>query len=305
MAFSDKDDMILPEILVDAIEGVIAAGVTVMGGTGAAIVNTNATFGEGDIGDTVSIPYFGSLGEFEDVADGAPLTPVALTQTREEATVIRSGKAFSMTDWAATGKSDPYGEAARQLVGGFTRRIDKLLIDAALTADAPMTLDRYGDVAAEASDTTAYPLSYDVFTDARQLFGDEQTDIAALVVRSEVLSKMRKLRDGDMRPLLVEPTANSLPIFQGVPVFVTDRIATVAGTFNPMYRSLLLKRNSLSAWINGSPKVETDRDILASINIAAVNFYLTAHKYLRLPGLSKGGVVIIQHNLNGHADNQL
>lgn len=304
MAFSDKDDMILPEILVDAIEGVIAAGITVMGGTGAAIVNTNATFGEGDIGDTVSIPYFGSLGEFEDVADGAPLTPVALTQTREEATVIRSGKAFSMTDWAATGKSDPYGEAARQLVGGFTRRIDKLLIDAALTADAPMTHTVWVDDS-DLADQRA--LTYDVFTDARTLFGDEQMDIAALVVRSEVLGKMRKLRDGDNRPLLVEPTANALPIFQGIPVFVTDRLTTVAGTpvtGDTKYRSLILKRNSLSAWINGSPRVETDRDILASINIAAVNFYLTAHKYLRLPGLSKGGVVIIEHNLNG-PDTQL
>lgn len=310
MAINTKTSYVLPEILKEAIESAVetaaaadgvagGGGMSKMAMTGAAIINTNASFGEGDVGNTVDIPYFAALGAFEDVADGVALAVADHSQTKETATVVRSGKAFQMTDWAQTGKSDPYADAANQLVGGYLRRIDRLLIERALDTDAPMTLDYYDDVAA--GTTAPRGLDYSTFVAARGLFADEQEDIAALVVRSEVLMQMFQLVDTQNRPLLIQSArSGEPPMFHGVPVFTTDRLPVTAGstiTQRSMYTSLLLKRNSLTAWINGSPTVETDRDILTASDVAAVNFYHAGHKYLHMPGARKAGVVIVEHNL--------
>lgn len=289
MASSVRTDMIVPEILEEAVQGAFTSGMKALYGSPAAIVNGSLP-GDKRGGDTVKIPYFGSLGELEDVAEGVALTPVALSMTDEEAAVQRAGKAFSMSNWAqiAAAYADPYKEAARQIVEGVARRADKALLDVAVAALAPMTLDEYDA-------GTPVTLNYDQLIEGKMLFGDEQDDIALLAVHSKTYGDLLKIKDSTGRPLLTDPVAGGLQRFGNIPIIVSDRVAP-DGSSPAKYTSLVLKRGSLVFWYNGTPSVKTDDDILTDETVAAIHVYFAAHRYTRLPGHAKGGVVILKHN---------
>ena len=57
-------------------------------------------------GEEVKVPYFDLLGDLEDVEDGDALTLSTLTGSKETATIVRSGKAFSLTQWAQMASRD-------------------------------------------------------------------------------------------------------------------------------------------------------------------------------------------------------
>lgn len=280
MPLIKNTDVIDREILETSIRGAVAAGVVCLYGSGAAVIKTTLSAGRGSEGDQVKVPYFGSLGEMEDiVTDGSALTPKAFASSAELATVVHSGIAFEMTAWAQAGVDDPYAEVARQAVESLRRRADKALIDAAVAADVPMTL------------TTGATFSYDSFVNAKLLWGDEQDDIAAFAVHSKVYGAMLKLKDANALPLLIDSAKDGgMPRILGVPVIVSDRLP-VAST---VYTSLILKKNALVFWMNGDVSLKTDQDILADTDLGAIHVYHATHKYKRMPGLTKGGVVILK-----------
>ncbi len=280
MAKIKNTDVIDRELLETSIRGAVAAGVNCLYGSGAAVVKTTLSAGRGSAGDQVKVPYFGSIGEMEDVVtDGDALTPKAFASTSELATVIHSGIAFEMTAWAQQGVDDPYGEVARQAVESLRRRADKALLDAALATDAPMTL------------TTGATFSYDSFVNAKLLWGDEQDDIAAFAVHSKVYGAMLKLKDANLLPLLIDSAKDGgMPRILGVPVIVSDKLVPTS----TVYPSLILKKNALVFWMNGDVSLKTDSDILTDSDIGAIHVYHATHKYKRLPGLTKGGVVILK-----------
>jgi hypothetical protein len=294
MAITKRADLIIPEILEDAVRGAFP-GMKALFGTEAAIVNLSLPSTRG--GDKIKVPYFGTLGEFEVLANdeggaGAipALTPAKLTMTADEASVVHAGKAFETSEWArmAATYADPYSEATRQMMEGFKRHIDSELIEVAKTTPSSMAVDVY-------SATTPRKLDYDVVVDARAKFGDEDRDIALVVVHSKVLADLRKLKDSDGRPLITDAVLGDVTRIAGVPIVVSDRLAPTTDTV-PKYTSLLIKKGALVAWVNGMATVETDRDILADTVVTAVHIYYIVHRYSRLPGGTKTGVVKIIHN---------
>jgi len=63
-------------------------------------------------------------------------------------------------------------------------------------------------------------------------------------------------------------------------------------------RTLLLKKRALAFWFNRSLlKLLTDKDILKHSDVCAMHLYRAAHRYRRLPGSTKGGVLAIDHNV--------
>lgn len=289
MPVTKSSSVFVPEIFEQHIRGGLA-GVKVMRDTGAAVYRTGMRAGSEQVGQEIKIPYFNHIGELDDVAEGDALTPALLTDSTELAPVKHSGKAFEITRWGQSQPSDPYAEGARQMVEGVQRRSDKALIDVAMS---PTGWSAYTKDVHSAS--TPVTMSYDLIVDAKFLFGDEQDDIAALVVHSLTARDMYKVKDATGRPLLVEGPAGQLPRLQplGIPVFITDR-ATVDGS---AYYSAILKRNSLIFWVNENPSIDTDKDILADSRIAATHVYWAAHRYKRLDGRAKPGVVLIKHNV--------
>lgn len=284
MATTKRSDIIVPEILLEAIKGKLA-GMKALYGTSAARIEFGLP-GDRKGGDKVKVPYFGHIGEMEEVLEGEALTPRKITQTSEEATVIRAGIAFEATAWGQiAGAEDPYEEGSRQMRESVERYIDsKLIVAASANLPADMVKDVYNANAPRV-------LDWNLMVDGKMAWGDEQDDIALMITHSKVVGDLLKAKDNSGRPLYT-PGNGKLGDFCGVPHLMSDKLVPDTGK----YTSLVLKRNALIFWANGNPSFEADRDILAHSTIAALNMYGVAHRYLRSPGGTKGGVVALRHN---------
>lgn len=289
MAFTKRSDLVIPELLQEAVQGEFA-GATALYGTGAARVMMTLP-GDKTGGDIVSVPYFGTIGEAEDITnEGDALTPEAISSDKETAAVIHTGKAFSITAWAQMAAwGDPYAEAGRQIGEVIKRRWDKALID---VATASLASEYINDV----TGVPATTLNYDIMIDSRAKWGDQQERIRLLLVHSKVFFDLMKLKDTTGRPLLTlestGPEGYKPAQFGGVPVIVSDKckVTTSGGT---KYESIIAKENSLVIWGNGVPSVDTDKDVLADVKVVAAHHYFAAHRYRRVPGSTKGGVIKI------------
>jgi len=230
-------NLIIPELFLEAVTGALP-GMSVMGRTGAVRVETGLPGGARP-GSPIHIPYFGTLGEMRDYADGDAIDVQQLAMTDETATVVRSGIAFNITDMARrlAGYADPYGEAARQFTALVARRADKAAMDALNASGLPtqMVLDVH-------SSSSPVYLDRDLVTEARLRWGDEQDGVAAIVGHSVTLKNLLKLKDGDGQPLLRvmrQDNATGVLEFEGMPPFyVSDRAPvsftiTAAGTAPP------------------------------------------------------------------------
>jgi hypothetical protein len=285
MAVTKRSDVIIPELLIEAVRGEFA-GATALYGSRAVVVNQ--TFPGGKHGSTVTVPYFGTLGEAEDVPEGDALTPEALSASSETATCIHTGKAFSMTEWAQfAAHGDPYEEAARQLRVVMERRWDRALITAAAT-NSVLTHDVTG--------ITDKTLGYTNMLGARQKWGDEQSSVALIAVHSDVYFDVLKKVDLNGRPLVSTETEGPdgyKPAYWGgallVPSDKCTKTLVTGTTYN--YDNYLLKEKALVIWAKGEMTIDTDRDILADADVVAAHHYFVPHRYLRAPGSTKSPAV--------------
>jgi hypothetical protein len=271
----------------DAIEGAFK-GKNLLFGTPVAMVADTLPGGLNK-GDTIKVPYFGTLGEMEDIInEGDALTPEKLSESVEEAKVRHSGKAFERTEWTRLAAAqDPYPEAARQFAIIARRRADKGLIDVATAPGLPS--EYTNDISAEGDGT----INYDHLVDTVGAWEDEQEGIRLLGVHPKVLRDLLKLKDGMQRPLLVMPTTdNTVPMFMGIPVYVSSkckRIEIAPGEFR--YETLIIKEAALAFWFQSRPRVLTDVDALADSELAAIHMYWVAHRYKRVRGSTHPGVL--------------
>jgi len=227
---SDRD--LDAQVLEETVRGVFAGKDALMGSVlasqGAIVVNPQMPGGGPEwIGNEITVPYFGTLGEFEDNPEDNAIAPKVLKSTHEKGTVGRSSLAFEVTRWARNSNlndDDPYLECARQIQMAAIRRMDALSLTAA--AASPLLKDVY-------SATSPIQLDWDLITDARAMFGDEQDGIVAMAVHSRVESGLRKLRDANGRPLLLDGMRdNDIPRFNGIPLVISDRVPLTGSTMS-------------------------------------------------------------------------
>jgi hypothetical protein len=231
MARTTKSDILIPEIFVETVQGAFAQknvfqGDSMLARTGAVVTSDGFTGDRNAIGTTVEVPYFGVIGDFAPNADGSAVTPSKISQTSEKATVSRDSLAFEVTRWGTIAKGgDAYQEAAAQVVTAAARAMDKRLIDEAVSPQ-----NGGGLVKSAHSLTTPVFFDYDLMTDSKMMFGDEQDEIVGLAVHSTTLGDLYKLRDGSGRPLISDPRDGEMPRFMGVPLMVSDRLPTTGST---------------------------------------------------------------------------
>ena len=232
-----KDNVFIPELLKEAVSGAFAQGNVIMGSKYAAVgaAVSNGTMPSKAIGDSIRIPYFNTIGDFQQIAaDGDAASIAALAQTTETASVRHDALAFEVTRWAqsSAGKSI-YQEAAEQIVKACGRKMDSLVTDAA--AASPLVKSLY-------SSSVPRTLDYDAVVDSMFLWGDQAEDIAALAIHSKTKADLLKLKDGTGRPLLTMPLDGGLERFMGIPLVVSDLVpltgssmgsVTSAGTSPP------------------------------------------------------------------------
>jgi hypothetical protein len=239
MTLTKATDLFNPEILTEAVKGTFAQKNAFFGSSLArlgivAVSGSMPKGGPGAIGQTVTVPYFGSLGKFIGAAEGTPSVPSKLAQTSEEATVTRSHLSFEISTWAQGNAmvdmavGDPYDEAARQVLEAATRRMDELVMGEAVSAGIYVK-----DVhSASVPRTLDYDLVVDAKTDG---WGDELEDIMAIAVHSRTHADLLKLKDSTGRPLLNESQVDGRMVTRmaGLEVVVSDRLpltSSVMGT---------------------------------------------------------------------------
>jgi len=280
-----RSDLIIPQILVEAIQGEFEDA-NLLAGTGVAVQSPSLP-NDKKGGDTVTVPYFGTLGEMEDIEnEGDALTPESLSMSSETATVTHSGKAFSITEWARMSEAgDAYAEAARQFRVITQRRVDLALIT---KATAGLSSDYILDISAL---PTANKISYDAMIDAAGLWQDEFQEIVLMGVHSKVYRDLLHMKDSTGRHMLELPSADQpIPRFMGIPVVVSNKCTKTVGSPDT-YETLLCKRAALAFWWQNPPKVVTDYDALADTDVLAIHMYWAAHRYLRQRGSTRPGIV--------------
>jgi hypothetical protein len=192
--------------------------------SGAVVINAEMPRGRDAIDDQITVPYFGTIGDFVDNPENTAVTPQPLSMTNEKGTVARSSLAFEVTRWArGSGPEDPYVECTNQIKVAANRRMGDLMNTAA--AGTPLVKDVY-------SATVPAYLDWDLITDARAIWEDEDDDIVGMIVHPRTMAGLRKLRDADGHPLLVEGGSmqnSQVPRFQGIPLVQSAR-ATLTGS---------------------------------------------------------------------------
>lgn len=294
MATTIRSNQVIPEILAEALQGEFT-GNNILYGSRAVVYNDSLP-GSVKGGDVVTVPYFGSLGEAEKLQEGDALTPENLTATKETASCIHIGKAFSITEWARWASyGDPYKEGARQLAEVIKRAWDKELITAASTS-VP-TAYKY-----DATGLTNKNMTYDNILGARQLWGEDQDNIALIAMHPDVVFDILKQKDDNKRPLVSMETQGpdgfTSMRWGGANIIMSEKCSKtlVSGTtYN--YLSYMLKEKALALWANGRPTVDTDKDILADAQIVATHHYFVPYRYLRVPGSAKSPVVEVKTQL--------
>jgi hypothetical protein len=247
MAITVLSDVFNPEILVEAVQGEFNQKKAFMDSllvrTGALTVNgTMPESGRDAIGKQITVPYFGTLGEFANNPDGSAATPAKIQQVSEVSAITRDSMAFAVSRWAQGNAAvnpnvgDPYEESARQIKEAAIRAMDSRSITAAKAAGVYLK-DVY-------SSTVPKTLDWDLVVDAKaDGWGDEMSDIVGMLIHSHTHKDLMKMKDGTGRPLWVKQIDSSFseggPIetWCGVPLIVSDRVPLDSSTMGAVTSS--------------------------------------------------------------------
>jgi hypothetical protein len=224
------------QILTEVVRGAFAQKDAFMGSrmvdAGAIAVNGQMTQDADFIGNEITVPYFGTLGEFVANADGNAITPKSISMTNEKGTVTRDSLGFEVSHWARNSgptDGDPYVESARQILAAARRAMDRRCIVAA--EGTPLIHDVF-------SSSSPQTLNYDVMVDGASKWGDENENVVGLVTHSRTLTDLRKLRYADGKPMLTEGARfNDVPMLAGVPVLQSDRAPLTGSTMGSVTSS--------------------------------------------------------------------
>ena len=256
MAVTTQEDMLNPQILIDAIRGRFKRKNAFIGSTlvssGAVMVSSNMPKGgQGAVGKQIDVPYFGTIGDFSDNPDGQSITPTKISQMQEQATIARSSLAVETTAWAQglsevdPALGDPHEEAANQAVESAQREIDKKIV--AQIKTTPLVRDIH-------SGSNPVFLDHRQAVRARTLWGDEQDSIVAMAVHSQVEADLAELTDSNGRPLLLtsqEQGQDGVSKFAGIPLVVSDRVPLDGSTMGPVAKA---GTSPPTVTITGEPK---------------------------------------------------
>jgi hypothetical protein len=284
MTMTTVSSLLQPEVLADAVIAGLA-GVNVLDGTGAGDIRMGMP--NRLVGSSVTVPYFASIGTWDQVTDeSVGLTPAELTSSSETETVLHYGKAVDVNRFGSVGNpTDPYAEAQRQILDSIGKGVGALLIARALRNTAS-EWDAY------TVNSSTRTINGDDIVEAQALFGEEEEDVVLFACAPKIKKDLALLKNsgGDY---LFKTGENGAPDrVMGVPVKTSAAITATAS----VYTSALIKRNALVAWFADI----TDSDFhiqenpLTNSLVVAYHVYLAAHRYINLNGKTLPGVTHVK-----------
>lgn len=283
-------DTFAPQVAVDTILTGLA-GTPVLYGSPAVVVNSSL----GSVGGLfknklVDIPYFGHLPAYQlDVPEKTALAPDGTTETSEQARVKQAGVRIAWSTWegmclqARERRLDPYTLFGQQIATQFVHAMENELITAART----------GLSGSYIYDGSADTITWDSIVRTRLLLGDEARDTELISVHSKVKADLMLLKDGNDRPLLIDVlnvNAGNIPRVMNVPLLESD-LNYVSSADPPLYDSLIIQRGALALW-HSIPTIERNRVPESNIDELISWFWYVPYRYNKLPGKTRGGVLI-------------
>lgn len=212
---------------------------------------------------TVQMPFWGDLnGEDEVLSDTGALTPGKIQANKDEAVILRRGRAWGANDLGANLAGDDPMRAIADLVAAYWARRYQAALIATLQGvfASPSMSALVHDISGQSGDAAV--ISAKTTVDAAQKLGDAKAQLTAIVMHSATEAALAK------QDLIeyVKPSTGSIevPTFLGKRVIVDDGVPYDPDTGT--YTTYLFGPGAV-AYGEGNPvgfvPTETDRDSLA------------------------------------------
>ena len=204
------------------------------------------------------------IGTAQDLAEGVADVPVVLNSDSETVTVKKAAKSVEITDEAIlSGHGNPVGEIADQLLLSIADKIEK----DCYTALEGATLKHTATVSTAA------------IADAIGLFGEDLDEEMRVFINPKEYAAIRKGAEFVPSSNVQGAIGGSIGYIYNAAVVVSYRV--------PKGKAYIVKPGALGIELKRDTNVESDRDILAKVNVYAVDKHYAA--YLR----DKTKVVVI------------
>lgn len=273
MATTKASDLIVPEVWGDMIM------VTVQGKAVLLPLVTTDNDLVGVPGDEIKFPKYDYIGDADDLTEGVAMTPVKLSTRQTSARIKEAGKAVELTDTAVlTAMGNPDDQARVQLGLSIARKIDKDIRTAAEFVRTGSVDPENPNTSPQIVDGSAEVISWKALTTAFAKFGDEYepSDLAGIVVHSKQhidLLNDAKFIDSASFGAGAVILRGQVGAVGTIPVFISDRATVVDNSGTPNYKALIIRKGAIALKYKRRPLVETDRDILARINLITTNVH--------------------------------
>lgn len=217
-------------------------------------------------GNTITLPFYKSIGVASDVTEGADMGIAKLMEDSTTATVKKVGLAIQITDEAIlSAYGRPVDEAVRQLRMAIAGKLDNDVLGV-LEAIDPSGSYYYS--------TTNTSFAADDIADALVKFGEDIDGEKVLLISPETYAVLRKADDwcpaSEIAANLI--IKGAVGMIHGCQVVISNKLKTKKEAF-------IVKPNALRVFMKRDTMVETDRDILNGSNVIAANKHYVAYLY--------------------------
>lgn len=306
MTVETSSSVFIPQVLAPLVEAGFAE-TPVLLGSGAVTTDLTMPYGSESFMMTVNIPYVTAPNAWTVYSgtDAGTLSTVTVgignaagnSAVPETSTVDRAGIMIDFNTIVRNNPLDPYGQARKQMLAGWGQAMEDKLITVASdsTGWSSYTLD----VSAAADPTLSVQV---VVSGAQQLGSEGFRDPFVLgMVHSAVMASMLNRTNALGQPWMVEKTTLTMPdgsiIYRLLPfgtlLYCSDKIAPSGG----VYTSVFCRKNSLALWVNPNLSARSVQVPSTDSQIDGLNSYFAAHRYKRVSGKSKPGVILIKHKI--------
>ena len=207
-----------------------------------------------EVGETITFPVWGYIGDAEDITPGTPMTAVEMEQTSSQATIkmiaAKGVKVFDYDNVTALGRA--IDEGADQQATAVARKLDTDLIADALTSAFRMKIATKGQI------------TEDELLDCLALYGDDRdvNQFHGIACHSNFAKSFYKM-DGFVKSDITYVTDGNgivtngvIGHYMGLPVVLSDRLYDAT---NQEGFLLFIKKGSLGYMPKEVPFVETER----------------------------------------------
>ena len=211
---------------------------------------------QGRPGNTLTVPVWSYIGTAQDLAEGVADVPVVLESDESTVVVKKAAKSVEITDEAVlSGHGNPIGEIADQLLLSIADKVEK----DCYTALEGATLKHTATVS-----TTS-------IADAIGLFGEDLDEEMRVFINPQEYASIRKGAEFVPSSNVNGAIGGSIGYIYNAAVVVSNRV--------PKGKAYIVKPGALGIELKRDTNVESDRDILAKVNVYAVDKHYAA--YLR------------------------